>query len=75
MKSDIEFFAAHPSIDVSVDFNDIDSNELLVRPCDVREGVAPQLGDVLVAGDWGARPAKAQVIEITAAWVRLRVLD
>ncbi|MFM7080652.1 MAG: hypothetical protein ACKO2Q_10505 [Actinomycetota bacterium] len=75
MNVDNELFAAHPSIDVSVDFNDIDSDELLVRPCDVREGVSPQLGDVLVAGDWGARPAKVQVIEITAAWVRLRVLD
>ena len=69
------FFADHPSADVLVDFNDLDGDELLVRLCDFRDGVVPQIGDVLVAGCWGATPAKAQVIEVSDAWARLRLLD
>ena len=75
MNADVEFFIAHPNIDISVDFNDLDIDELIVRPSDVREGLSPLPGDVLVAGDWDARPAKVQVLEVTASWVRLRVLN
>jgi hypothetical protein len=75
MNADVEFFMAHPNIDISVDFNDLDIDELIVRPSDVREGLSPLPGDVLVAGDWDARPAKVQVLEVTASWVRLRVLN
>ena len=75
MNADVDFFMAHPNIDISVDFNDLDIDELIVRPSDVREGLSPLPGDVLVAGDWDARPAKVQVLEVTASWVRLRVLN
>lgn len=75
MNADVDFFMAHPNIDISVDFNDLNIDELVVRPSDVREGLSPLPGDVLVAGDWDARPAKVQVLEVTASWVRLRVLN
>ena len=75
MNNDINFFAAHPTVDVSVDFNDMQSDELLVRLCDVRKGVTANPGDVLVAGDWDATPTKVQVLEVTASLVRLRVLN
>jgi len=70
-----DFFRVHRDADVFVDFNDESDRELFVRICDFRDGVVPQIGDVLVAGCWGATPAKAQVIEVSDAWVRLRLLD
>ena len=72
---DAEFFEAHRDVDVQVDFHEEFDRELVAVLRDFRPGLTPQLGDVLVAGCRGARPAKVQVIEITAAWVRLRVLD
>lgn len=69
------FFADQPGADVLVDFNDLDVDELFVRLCDFRDGIVPQVGDVVVAGCWGATPAKAQVIEVGDAWARLRLLD
>ncbi|MFM8993024.1 MAG: hypothetical protein ACKOJG_02315 [Actinomycetota bacterium] len=72
---DTEFFEAHREVDVQADFHEEVDRELVAVLGDFRPGVTPQLGDVLVAGCWGARPAKVQVIEISAAWVRLRVLD
>jgi len=75
MSHDLEFLRTHPNIDVAVDFNDLNDDELFVCTRDVRETLSPQPGDVLVAGDWNARPAKVQVIEVTETWVRLRVLD
>jgi hypothetical protein len=75
MNDDANFFRAHPTVDIAVDFNNVVSDELLVRLCDVREGVSPHPGDVLVAGDWDAKPAKVQVLEVTTSAVRLRVLS
>ncbi|MFM8016033.1 MAG: hypothetical protein ACKPCO_08170 [Actinomycetota bacterium] len=72
---DTEFFEAHRDADVQVDFHEEFDRELVAVLRDFRPGLTPQLGDVLVAGCWGAKSAKVQVIEITAAWVRLRVLD
>ena len=72
---DAEFFEAHREVDIQADFHEEVDRELVAVLRDFRPGLTPQLGDVLVAGCWGAKSAKVQVIEITAAWVRLRVLD
>lgn len=72
---DTEFFEAHRDADVQVDFHEEIDHELIASHSDFRPGVTPQIGDVLVAGCRGARPAKVQVLEVTASWVRLRVLD
>ena len=62
---------AVPNVAVSVDVNDLDGDELIVLRSDVREQTRLQLGDVLIAGDWGAKPAKVQVLEISGDVVRV----
>lgn len=73
--NDGDFFAVHPDADVRVDFNDEIDYELTVHLTDFRKGLAPNVGDVLTAGCWGAAAAKAQVLEVSEPWVRLRVLQ
>ena len=70
-----DFFRVHRDADVFVDFNDESDRELTASFLDFRPGVVPQLGDVLHAGCWGARPAKVQVVEVSDSVIRLRVLD
>ena len=70
-----DFFRAHLDADVQVDFNEEADRELTASFLDFRPGVVPQLGDVLHAGCWGARPAKVQVVEVSDSVIRLRMLD
>ena len=73
--NDGDFFAAHPDADVQVDFNEEIDYELTAHLTDFRKGFAPHVGDVLTAGCWGAAAAKAQVLDVSEPWVRLRMLQ